>query len=108
MNFLSLFLVLFLVQVFASQDVEDSHEIVVQDVAPLPPNNVPSSQQPSPPTKPAKLLPWPFNSLLPRRLRRISFRKLTIFILKQPVRLVRYICHLIGGKGDKDEDTKKK
>lgn len=107
MKFLSLFLALFLFQVFASQNVEDnSHEVVVQDSRTLPPDTIPNTQQPPPPAKPAKLLPWPFNSLLPRSIRRISFRKLTVFILKQPIRLVRYIFRTISGKGKKEGDSK--
>lgn len=106
MKFLALFLVFLLSQVLASQDIEGSHDAVVQGPTVLPNETTPNIQQQSPPGKPEKLLPWPFNALLPRRLRRISFRKLTVYILKQPIRLVRHLYHLIT-KRDKEEDSKR-
>lgn len=105
MKFVALFLALFLFQVLVSQDVGDSHEVAVGDLVTLPPEVIPNSQSPSP-VKPEKLLPWPLNSLLPRSLRRISFRKLTVYILKQPIRLIRYLCYKITGKGSKEVDSK--
>jgi hypothetical protein len=109
MKFVPLFLALFLLQVLASQDGEESHDAVVCDSTTLSSSTTPNSQQPPPPARPEKLLPWPLNSLLPRRFRRISFRKLTVFILKQPIRLLRHVYHMIkgDGKGKKEEDYKR-
>ena len=107
MNFLPLLLLLFLCTVLASQKVEDSHDVVAHDSTISPADTTPSTQQLSPP-KSQKLLPWPLDLLLPRSLRRISFRKLTVYLLKQPLRFIRYAYRKIISKGKENEDDDSK